>query len=247
MLEKNHVDLSIPYNQKRIISTFIEYFTVEELEQIDLSKIKCPADGTAVISCHGMDMVQKFTTSSFTIKCVLDVETIPPQHHVRLEFLKNGLFNTNIECNPDYRNAYYIAFMITQAINFSKYRAQNDYFYNRRSIINNVSTRVAQVIPSHIHIYVFRDMIMRNLYLNQKYKEQGVDFICTKDEYKLEVVQYYTDILKVIFFNKNTSDYVFLNQNDLGMNMILLVADKAIVELKGEVYYDFGEENIGID
>mgnify|MGYP007013954584 CR=1 FL=1 len=70
MLDKDRVDLSSLKVQSTLVLTFNEFFSLDELEQFDISKIHCPADDAATKPCNGMAYEINFAKSSFTIKYV---------------------------------------------------------------------------------------------------------------------------------------------------------------------------------
>ena len=234
MIETNRIDLSIPYNQNILITTFNEFFNTQELEEIDLSHIHCPADDEAISACHGMEYEKELPQSSFKIKCILDTNVIPPEHHVRLEFCKDELYQTYIECNPNFKNPLFMSSIITKAINFSKYKSHSDPHYNRRSIIKNASKRLAEIIPDFDDLIRFRGRIAEDLYLNEYYKKIDGYFTVSFDYYTIRIEPSYEKILKVDFANEERKDYFYISQTDIGINILLLIIDKAVVLLKDE-------------
>lgn len=248
MLDKNKIDLSIPYNQNVLINTFYEYYQISELEQLDIETIKCPADNFATQACNNMDYTKVFedTKSSFKIKCVLDVNSLPPTHHTRLEFNKEDIYRISMECNPDHRNPYYLFLIIIKAINFSKYRSHKDTYYNRRSVINGVAKRAAQIVPDFNVLIYFRGRMAQELYLTEDYKKMKDGDVFEKEYeggYRLLIRCCYRDILKVELYNKDGKmDYSYFPKSDLGMNEGLLVLDKAIVRLKDDMIESIGNQ-----
>lgn len=236
MLDKDRVDLSSLKAQSTLVITFNEFFSLEELEQFDISKIICRADDAATKPCNGMAYEINFAKSSFAIKCVLKVDTIPAVHHTKLIFDKDGIYNISVECNPNDMNPYYMMVIIAKSINFAKYHAQGDIRYNRYNIIDNVSLRTTKVIPDYNTITYIRDGIARDLYQSGYYKDLSEPFVVEKDGCKCVISKCYNRLLKVELYGKEIMDYAYFPKTELGLNIASLTLDKAIVKLKSEEF-----------
>lgn len=239
MLETNRLDLSIPATQNLIIATLNEFFTVDELEQIDVSKNNCPSASNATVTCHNMELQCKFDEASFIIYCNLNTDTIPPTHHTIIELSRENKYHSTLHCNPNVNNPRYLATIIAKAINYSKYSSDKDVAYNRRSILENAATRMSLIIPSYDDIIHFRGRVAQEIYLNKYYITDIVEFTHEYNDYKIEVTSEFGGIIKFTFSNKDKSDYVYYPKTDLGMNLMLLTMDKANVKLKDMAFDDF--------
>ena len=242
MLDKNRVDLSSLKTQSILVITFNEFFSLEELEQIDISKIVCSADDNATKPCNGMTYDIGFDNSSFSIKCVLNIESIPAVHHTKLIFDKDGIYNISVECNPNDMNPYYMMEIIAKSINFAKYHAKGDIRYNRYNIIDNASLRTTKVIPDYNTITYIRDGIAKDLYQSGYYKDLSEPFVVEKDGCKCVISKCYNKLLKVELYGKEIMDYAYFQKTELGLNIASLTLDKAIVKLKSDQFKILNDE-----
>lgn len=240
MLEGNRIDLSIPSNQNILIKTFNEFFTVDELEQINIRDIHCKGRNSPS-NCEGVHYVKDTGKSCFSINCVLNTDVIPPYHYLKLEFSKDGIYNISLECTHNYNNPELLDCILAKAINYSKYKSSKDPNYNRRSIVKNASVRLAKVIPDYDKLIKFRGRIAEDLYLNDLYKNLEEPFKVSFDHFKFNVSNYNKDVLKVRFSNHLDEDYLFIPKTDIGLNVLLLVIDRAVVHLKDEALEKINE------
>ena len=241
MLETNRIDLAIPANQNKLIFTFSEYFSEDELDKINYAvrHIKCIASDTAHEACHGMETNVQFDNSFFDIKCKLDDNVMPPIHHICITVAKEGQYETIINCNPDIRNPIYLCRIIARSINFSKFKEIDDIKYNRRSILGNVAQKISELINDVDALIHFRGKIATDLYNNLAYEQNGMQYeIDYNEKYFVSCTWQFGDIIDI---QVKTEDEIFtwyIPQTDVGMNLLLLALDKAIIKIKTKLYID---------
>lgn len=241
MLETNRIDLAIPANQNKLVITLAEYFSAKELEEINHSvrNIKCIASDTAHEACHGMETIVDFDDASFCIQCKLDDNVMPPIHHISINMKKEDKYETIINCNPDIRNPIYLCRVVARAINFINYKDINDGKYNRRSVLENVSKALSDIVDDIDCLIHFRGRIATEIYNNSEYKKHGFHYETDYNEkYFLYISGQFGSVIDIYIKTKDDTLIWYVPQTDIGINLLLLALDKAIIILKTKLYVE---------
>lgn len=236
MENKNEkLDLSIPKTQNTIAITLSRYFSLDELLQINLRQIRCAEDRSALQPCHGMEYKIDFDDDKyFAIQCTLDTSIVPPDHYIKLVMV-NKDYRTEINCNISNYNPIYLSYIVSKTSNFIQYRSEYDAFYNRRSIINNIAESTAKVISSIKDLIKLRKG-MAVIYDDKLYEERGFKRTLESNQYKVEFNTDLVGIIRVDFSNGDENKFAHLNNSEMGMNILMLIIDKALTRLAEETF-----------
>ena len=250
MNQNDIIDLSLPINQNTVAASLSIFFTVEELESIDTTKLKCPVSTGAVKACRMMEYIKKFDKQGkvqFKINCMIDISVIPNIHCI-LMTLKNGDdCETQFKCNPNSKNSEYIAVIFKKAINFSKFRNFEDIMYNRQNILRNFSAKMVADIGPDITIY--KRLKYKLLEMEQTTNElkdiSGNKVVLSYqiDNVEIKINSLEGNLFKFQYTNlkTNISDYCYLKRGYIGLDTLIIVFDRCINKIK-RVYLDIEPE-----
>ena len=239
MIDTDKIDLSLQSNQNKISVSLAVFFSVEELESIDVNELKCIASQMATHPCGLMEYEKKFEDGkSIKIHCTIDTECIPNTHYTSILLNDFISYQSEFRCNPNIRNPEFIALIIKRAINFQKYKNFEDTFYNKQSIVRNFSDKVMQDIGNDITVYddIKHKLLQieslydfsNNVTFSEEYKEYDVDYV------KIIIEHINDDIVKFSYLNtiNSKSDYCYFIRGHMGLDIVILAFDRCINKLK---------------
>lgn len=235
------LDLSIPKTQNTIAVTISRYFTVDQLMQIDMQAVQCPAHTNRTKPCRGMEYLIEFPdegtgSSEFRIDCVLDTAMFPPEHYILLT-MAHGNYRTEIKCAVHNMNPAHIGLISAKTLNFLQYRSADDVLYNKRSIINNISSSLAStmgVIPVLIRVRKF----FTDIYDAEEYTKRNFYKEMEIDGYFVKISTNLIGVIRIDYGNENEHKFAHLPCTEMGMNMVILIIDKATVSIAESTYID---------
>ena len=236
-MDREIMNLSLISNQIVIIHTLCAYLTEKELDSIDLRDIL----NTEIDPNNDKVFVKREfesgTCIEFATEC--DLSEVPVIRLLKITITKGE--NSNIFlCNLDPKNRLYIGQIFGKAINKKKYKSEYSYIYNRREIIDGVSKTIASFADSHS---VIGDLIsirgnLATEVLNTHAYDRRPNFkhIYSIGNCSVTMEWVVGETIKVIFSIDGKSNYIYTSNTDVGINIIMLILDKAIIILK-EKYY----------
>ena len=232
--DTNRIDLSVVTYQNKIAVSLSTFFTAEELEQIDINVIKCICDQKADNPCGCMEYHKEFDDGkAFEIHCLIDTSVIPNTHFTSIRIKNSNLFQSDFKCNPNTMNADYIDLIIKRAINYDKFKNQDDLFYNKHHVIENFSDGMLKNIGTNIKYYdAIKELVLpianecESHHDNYKGKEITIEKDFDHIHVKLQTVNKF--VFKFTYTNTITSqhDFCYFLRNRIGLDMITMIVDR---------------------
>lgn len=240
------LDLSIPKTQNTIAVTLARYFSLDEVLQIDLGIVDCAKEHN-LKPCNGMKYDITFDDNghdSFNISCILDTEISPPDYYLLL-VMNKGNYHTEIKCSANALNPKYVGLIAAKTANFIQYRGGDDVFYNKKSIINNIAKSVADTIHDVKALIKLRPH-MADIYDNKSYVETGFYSEFSEGRYKVSISTNIVGVIRIDYYDEDNwvHHFAHLPNTEMGMNMVMLIIDKATIQVAEEIYIDEEEEDM---
>lgn len=239
------INLSLRGVQNNMAVAFATILTTEELCDIKLNEIQCPADLKATTPCGGMNLTKELSNGkSIILECVININTVPVSHYL-LTTIRHGKMDQLVyKCSPHISNPIFLAKIIAKAINFSKHKDSHDATYSRKNIIKNFSKSVIK----NCKCDTYGLTRMKELLIEMQQSIEGSRIIDkeTKEwEFKSIkfAMEYYTvGIYKFSYTNLETGaeDFCYFEKNIIGLDGIILALSSAIDKIKLHISDNFG-------
>lgn len=146
MKDYERVDISSVKNQNELAIQAANYFSIEDLEKINLESITLLNKREVTDKFNTLYQVTLENDLVFQIIDVLFIEKYPVERFTYLRFKKDNEVKLDIKCRQHKSNIEFINLILSKAKNFKMHSNENDEFIVMRNLINNFSKKISNII-----------------------------------------------------------------------------------------------------
>ena len=212
------MNLGLVKYQNRIAIIAGSHLTEEELEKIDLSKVVYSVKRNISIPA------EKIYSIAFDSGIKIEIlDIVHSNQYIMDRFTCIRTFNTegsiqlDIKCKHNKNNIQYLEMVLAKAINFIKYRNQNEYRINHSNLINNFTNKLLSIINNESAMEI--NFLLNILLTNEEFiNNNNFEYSYGIGDINMKIFVKNKNIIVFIVTNsaKNKTEYMYFPFNKIG-------------------------------
>lgn len=224
---QEYIELSLIKNQNNVAICLSEFFSIKELEKINLSNISYnPRENKDNIVNILYNKKFNETNHQIQILEILSNDQFPSKRYLDIRLLSGKRFQIDIKCKISRKIISYLNIIVAAALNYSNYKSEYDKVFIRKNIINNFSKEFSKdaSLEALEEIKIILDYINNDGHPDNytyEFKIENIDMKIIFSEFgyiKLDYINTDTDIHK----------YIYCRENKTNMSNLSLIVEKAL-------------------
>lgn len=223
----NNLDISISKNQNDIAVILGSILPLELLEEIFSKRENLLEINKRDINIERKNIMEiRHNDIEVLLLDLIDIKSFPLNRAAYLRISFGNKYQLDIKMKYNYNMKYYITLILVKAINYFKYRYNNDRKYIKSHIIQNFAKKLSHDF-SEESLYIFKSIISiieseNNdsdiKYISKHFEIENIElFIITEPEY-----------FKIDYIKDKKSNSLFMANNRLVFQSIIIMIETAL-------------------